>query len=95
MDDYANRFIELKMKVNWNNIIPIEQVVLKFVQGLKPQIMSLVYVRNLQNLDAAITTVRNIKGGLVMANESKQVYTLEDQIAQLSKQVNALAREGS
>ncbi len=27
-----------------------------------------------------------------MANESKQVYTLEDQIIQLSKQVNVLAR---
>jgi len=46
-------------------------------------------------LDATITTARNIKEGLVIANESKQVYTLKDQISQLSKQVNALAREGS
>jgi len=54
--------------------------------------MSLVYVRNPQDLDTAITTARNVKGELVMANESKQVYALEDQIAQLSEQVNALAR---
>ncbi len=54
--------------------------------------MSIVYARNSQTLDTAITTVRNVKGKLVMINESKQVYTLEDQIAQLSKQVNVLAR---
>jgi len=35
---------------------------------------------------------RNVKEGLVIANESKQVYTLKDQIAQLNEQVNALAR---
>jgi len=46
-------------------------------------------------LDAAITTARNIKRKLVIANENKQVYALKDQIAQLSNQVNALAREES
>ena len=81
VDDYANRFIELRMKTDQNNATPVEQVVLKFVQGLKPQIMSLVYAGNPQNLDTAITTARNVEGGLVMANESKQVYVLEDQIA--------------
>ncbi len=30
-----------------------------------------------------------------MANKSKQVYVLEDQITQLSEQVNALVRGGS
>ena len=78
MDDYANRFIEFRMKVNWNNTTPVEQVVFKFVQGLKSQVISLVYVGNPQTLDEAITTTRNIEGGLVIANESKQVYTLED-----------------
>ena len=72
----------------------MEQVVLKFIQKLKPQIMSLVYAGNPQNLNDAITTARNVEGGLVIANESKQVYALEDQIAQLSEQVNALARGG-
>ena len=68
---------------------------LKFIQGLKPQIMSLVYAGNPQNLNDAITTARNVEGKLVMANESKQVYALEDQIAQLSEQVNALTQGGS
>ncbi len=48
------------------------------MQELKSQIISLVYARNPQTLDAAITTVRNVDGRLVMANESKQVYALED-----------------
>ena len=78
------------MKVNQNNAILVEQVVLKFVQELKLQIMSLVYARNPQTLDAAISMAKNVKRGLVMANESKQVYALKDQIVQLSKQVYAL-----
>ena len=78
MDDYVNRFIELRMKTDWNNVTSVKQVLLKFVQGLKPQVISLVYVGNPQTLDEAITTTRNIEGGLVIANESKQVYTLED-----------------
>src|SRR6266542_2714571 len=80
------------MKVDQNNAIPVKQVVLKFVQRLKLQIILLVYAGNPQDLDTAITTVRNIEKGLVIANKSKQVYALEDQIAQLSKQVNTLAR---
>ncbi len=78
MDDYVNRFIELRMKVNQNNATLVKQVVFKFVQGLKPQVMSLVYARNLQNLDEAVMTARNVEGGLVIANESKQVYVLKD-----------------
>ena len=81
MDEYINQFIELRMKTDWNNNVPVEQVVLKFIQGLKSQIMSLVYVGNLQNLNNTITTAKNVEGGLVMVNESKQVYVLEDQIA--------------
>ena len=54
--------------------------------------MSLMYVRNPQTLDVAISIARNVEGGLVIANESKQVYAFEDQIIQLSKQINALAR---
>ncbi len=54
--------------------------------------MSLVYVGNPQTLDKAIMTIKNVEGGLVIANKSKQVYALEDQIVQLSEQVNALVR---
>src|SRR6266542_3793755 len=82
------------MKTDRNNNILVKQVVLKFIQGLKSQIMSLVYVGNPQNLNDAITIARNVEGGLVMANESKQVYALEDQIAQLSEQVNVLVWGG-
>ena len=81
MDEYINQFIELRMKTDWNNNVLVEQVVLKFIQELKSQIMSLVYAGNPQNLNDAITTARNVEGGLVMANKSKQVYALEDQIA--------------
>ena len=78
VDEYVNRFIELRMKTDQNGNVPVEQVVLKFIQGLKPQIMSLVYAGNPQNLNDAITIARNIDGRLVMANESKQVYILKD-----------------
>jgi len=71
VDEYVNRFIELRMKTDQNGNVPVEQVVLKFIQGLKPQIMSLVYAGNPQNLNDAITIARNIDGRLVMANESK------------------------
>jgi len=47
--------------------------------------MSLVYMRNSQSLDKAIITARNVKGGLVMTNKSKQIYALEDKITQLSE----------
>ena len=57
--------------------------------------MSIVYAENLQTLDAVITTARNVEGRLVMANESKQVYVLKDQIAQLSEQVNVLSKRES
>jgi len=41
------------------------------VQELKSQIMSLVYARNPQTLEAAIIAARNVEGGLVIANKSK------------------------
>ncbi len=56
--------------------------------------MSIIYTENLATLDIIIIIVRNIKGELVIANESKQVYILENQIIELSKQVNALVKEG-
>ncbi len=59
------------MKVDWNNTTLVEYVILKFVQGLKPQIMSIVYARNSQTLDVIITMVKNVEERLVIANESK------------------------
>ncbi len=59
------------MKVDQNNAMPVEHMVLKFVQGLKFQIMSIVYAENLQTLDVTIITVKNVERGLIIANESK------------------------
>ena len=80
------------MKVDQNNAILVEHMMLKFIQELKLQIILIVYVENLAIVDAAITTAKHVEKELKIANESKQVYILEDQIAQLSKQVNTLAR---
>jgi len=41
------------------------------MQELKSQIMFLVYAGNLQDLDTAIMTARNVKEGLVIANKNK------------------------
>ncbi len=81
MNNYANRFIKLRIKVDQNNVMPVEQVVFNFMQELKLQVMSLVYAKNPQTLDEAIITARNVERELIMINESKQVYVLKDQIA--------------
>jgi len=58
------------MKVNQNNATLVKQVVLKFVQGLKSQIMFLMYAEDPQILDATISMARNVEEELVMANKS-------------------------
>ena len=58
----------------------MKHVIFKFIQELKSQIISIVYAENSQTLDAVIITARNVEEELVMINESKQVYILEDQI---------------
>jgi len=45
-------------------------------------------------IDAIIMAVRHIEEMLNFVNKSKQVYILEDQIAQLSEQINILIKEG-
>ncbi len=74
----SNRFLELHIKVNKNNAISVEYVVFKFIQGLKFQIMLLMYTKNLIILNNIITIIRYIKRELNLVNESKQVYTLEN-----------------
>ncbi len=71
MDNYINRFLEFRMKVNWNNVIPVEYVVFKFIQGLKSQIILLVYAGNLMIINTAITIVKHVKGRLNMTNRNK------------------------
>ncbi len=42
-------------------------VVLKFVQGLLPQLMTITYASNPGDLQAAINTVKRLEGGLSLA----------------------------
>ena len=46
VDSYANRFFELRSKIDPNNNTSVAHVVLKFVQGLLPQLMTITYVSN-------------------------------------------------
>jgi len=46
VNDYANRFLDLRRKVNPNNNMPVAHVVLKFIQELLPQLMTMTYASN-------------------------------------------------
>ncbi len=50
VDSYANRFLELRSKINPNNNTPVAHVVLKFIQGLLLQLMTITYALNLGNI---------------------------------------------
>ena len=68
------------MKVNWNNATSAKQIVFKFIQELKPQIIFLIYTRNSVIVDKVIITIRHIEREVKIVNENKQVYTLENRI---------------
>ncbi len=59
------------MKVDQNNAISVKYIVLKFIQRLKPQIISIIYAGNPATVNVTITIARNVKGELVMINENK------------------------
>src|SRR6266498_5607281 len=67
VDNYANRFLELRRKIDPNNNTPVVHIVLKFVQGLLPQLMTITYASNPGDLQAAINTVKRLEGGLSLA----------------------------
>ncbi len=71
MDDYASRFLKLRIKVDRNNVILVEYVMLKFIQGLKSQIMSLVYIKNSIIVNTMIIVIRHIEEELELMNENK------------------------
>ncbi len=50
VDSYANKFLELRNKINPNNNTLVAYVVLKFVQGLLPQLMTITYASNPRNV---------------------------------------------
>ncbi len=67
IDNYANRFLELKWKVDPNNNMPNVHVVLKFIQGLLSQLMTMTYASSLADIQTAINTTKRLKGGLSLA----------------------------
>ena len=67
VDDYANRFLDLRRKVDPNNNMPNAYVVLKFIQGLLSQLMTITYASNLKNIQQAIDIAKRLEGGLSLA----------------------------
>jgi len=64
VDSYANRFLELRSKIDPNNNTSVAHIVLKFVQGLLLQLMIITYVLNLGDIQTAINTTKRLEGGL-------------------------------
>ncbi len=69
VDSYANRFLELRSKIDPNNNTPVAHVVLKFVQGLLPQLMTITYASNPGDVQQAIDTAKRLEGGLSLATQ--------------------------
>src|SRR6266540_4176908 len=90
VDSYANRFLELRSKIDPNNNTPVAHVVLKFVQELLPQLMTITYVSNPEDIHQAIDTAKRLEGGLSLVTQQQNAYSLEEKVIQLSEQVLAM-----
>jgi len=75
----------LRRKTDPNNNTPATHVVLKFVQGLIPQLMIIIYASNLRDVQQAINTAKRLEGGLFLATQQQNAYSLEEKVAQLSE----------
>ncbi len=62
-------------------------IVLKFIQGLLFQLMTITYVSNLKDLQTVIDTAKRLEGGLSLATQQQNAYLLEEKVAQLSEQI--------
>ena len=69
VNSYANRFLELRSKIDPNNNTPVAHVVLKFVQGLLPQLMIITYASNPGDVQQAIDITKRLEGGLSLATQ--------------------------
>jgi len=69
VDSYANRFLELRSKIDLNNNTSVAHVVLKFVQRLLFQLMIITYTSNPENLQTTIDTAKRLEGGLFLATQ--------------------------
>ena len=90
VDSYTNRFLELRRKINPNNNTPVAHVMLKFVQGLSPQLMTMIYASNPEDIQTAIDTAKRLEGELSLAIQQQNAYSLEEKVAQLSEQILAM-----
>ncbi len=70
--------------------MPVAYVILKFVQGLLPQLMIMIYASNSADLQTAINTAKRLEGGLSLVIQHQNAYSLEEKVAQLSKQLLAM-----
>jgi len=87
VDSYANRFLELKSKIDPNNNISVAHIVLKFIQGLLPQLMTITYASNSRDVQTAIDTAKRLEEGLSLVTQQQNAYSLEKKVAQLSEQI--------
>ncbi len=55
-------------------------VVLKFVQGLLLQLMTITYVSNPEDIQVAINTAKRLKGRLSLATQHQNTYSLEEKV---------------
>ena len=85
VDDYANRFLDLRRKVNPNNNMPNAHVVLKFVQRLLSQLMTMTYASNPADMQTAINTTKKLEEGLSFVTQYQTTYSLEEKVTQLSE----------
>ena len=76
-----------------NNNTPVAHVVLKFVQGLLPQLMTITYTSNLEDIQTVIDTTKRLEGGLYLATQQQNAYLLEEKVAQLSEQILAMQEQ--
>jgi len=90
VNDYANKFLNLRRKVNPNNNILNAYVVLKFVQELLSQLMIMTYVSNPADVQTAINTAKRLEGELSLATQYQTTYSLEEKVTQLSEQLLAM-----
>ncbi len=85
VDSYTNRFLELRSKIDPNNNTSVTHVVLKFVQGLLSQLITITYTSNPGDIQTAIDAAKRLEKGLSLATQQQNAYSLEEKVAQLSE----------
>ena len=66
---------------------------LKFIQGLLPQLMTITYISNPGDIQAAIDIAKRLEGGLFLVTQQQNAYSLEEKVVQLSEQILAMQRQ--